>query len=107
MYRKRIQKLKEFLANDPGDSFSKFALALEYVNISELDKARSLFEDLLDNDPEYVGLYYHLGKLYEKFDETSLAGVTYNKGIKVADGMKDNHAASELQQALLELESEE
>lgn len=107
MQRKRIEKLKEFLAKDPTDSFARFALALEYVNISELEKARSLFEELQEKDPYYVGLYYHLGKLYEKLDEAGLAIVTYNQGIEVAEKAEDDHSAAELHQALLELESED
>lgn len=107
MHEQRIRKLQEFLADDPHDSFSKFALALEFVNISELDKARSLFEDLLKNDPGYTGLYYHLGKLYEKYDEGGNALIIYNKGIEVAEKEGDDHAASELRMALLELESDD
>lgn len=106
MQHKRIEKLKEFLVRDPSDSFSKFALALEYVNLSELDKARTLFEDLQSNDPDYLGVYYHLGKLYEKLDEAGLAIITYNKGIEAAENAGDEHSASELHQALLEIESE-
>ncbi|MEX1122798.1 MAG: hypothetical protein WD491_06325 [Balneolales bacterium] len=104
--QKRINKLNEFLKKDQTDSFSKFALALEYVNLSELEKARALFEDIQENDPEYVGLYYHLGKLYEKLDEAGLAIITYNKGIEIAEKAGDDHSAAELRQALLELELE-
>ncbi|MEX1136980.1 MAG: hypothetical protein WEB89_08770 [Balneolales bacterium] len=107
MQKKRMEKLKEFLAKDPTDSFAKFALALEYVNLSELDTARALFEELQQDDPEYVGLYYHLGKLYENLDEAGPAITTYNKGIEVAENAADEHSASELRQALLEIESED
>ena len=105
--QQRIEKLKEFLANDPEDSFTKFALALEYVNISEYHTALTIFEDLRKNDPDYIGLYYHLGKLYEVLDDENQAVITYKEGIGVARKANDEHAASELREALSELEIDE
>ena len=105
--RQRIEKLKGFLASDPKDSFTKFALAMEYVNISEYQTALALFEDLQENDPGYVGLYYHLGKLHETLDREDQAATTYKEGIAVAREAGDAHAASELGEALSELETDE
>ncbi|MEX0686330.1 MAG: hypothetical protein WD267_00415 [Balneolales bacterium] len=103
---KRIELLKGFLANDPENSFTIFALALEHVNISEYKIALGLFEDLQKSDPDYVGLYYHLGKLYETLDEEKLAIATYKKGLDVAQKEKDPLVIRELQDALAEHEPE-
>ena len=39
----KIEKLKSFLINSPGDSFLKHALALEYIKLGDEAEARKLF----------------------------------------------------------------
>lgn len=104
--RSKIKQLARQIKHNPGDSFSKFALALEFRKEGEFKKARILFEDILSSDPEYVGVYYHLGKLYEALDRLSDAKELYQKGIKVADDQKETRTKSELKEALTQLENE-
>ncbi len=103
----RAEKLQAFLDSDPGDSFSRFALALEYLKLDDLQTARSHFEFIRDNDPDYIGVYYHLGKLYERIDEPEYAMKTYITGISIARKTQDHHAASELEQAQNELNTDD
>ena len=100
----RLQQLKAFHDEDPNDSFVRFAIASEYLKLDRKDEALEAFEGLVDNDPAYVGTYYHLGKLYECLGETEKAVETYKKGIEVAREASDQHSLSELQSALLEAE---
>lgn len=102
----RIQILAKAIKEHPGDSFYKFTLALEMLKIGEQRKAKVLFENIVDNDPEYVGVYYHLGKLYVDLQENEMALKTYIKGIEIADQKNDSHARSELMSAKLDLEIE-
>jgi Tfp pilus assembly protein PilF len=95
----RIAKLTEFLQASPNDNFVQHALALEYVKIGDEAKARELFEKILANSPDYIGSYYHLGKLLERTGETSLAIEWYEKGMQAAKTAKDQHAYNELQMA--------
>ncbi|WP_026898435.1 heme biosynthesis protein HemY [Daejeonella oryzae] len=97
MHRNRLQKLLDFLQNEPNDPFLKYALATEYLNSNELEKALEYYEDLITNHADYVGTYYHLGKLYEALDRKNDAVKTYQDGMKVARNSKDMHAFSELQ----------
>ena len=97
MYQIRLQKLLNFLKNEPDDPFLKYALATEYFNAKDMDKALFYYEDLVSNHPDYVGTYYHLGKLYEILDRKPDAVMTYLKGMDVARGVGDMHAYSELQ----------
>lgn len=99
----RIAKIKEFLETNPTDNFLRHALALEYVKLGNNKEARELFEAILTSSPEYIGSYYHLAKLLEKLDETSLAIIWYEKGMAAAKKLGDNHAYSELQSAYEEL----
>lgn len=95
----RIAKLKEFLETNPNDSFIQHALALEYVKAGDDAKAKRLFENLLAKDENYVGSYYHLGKLLERSDEKESALRWYEMGMLKAKEAGDSHAYNELQAA--------
>ena len=100
----RLKTLMQYHKEDPDDSFIRFAIASEYVKQGDDESARSWFEALCDRDPDYVGTYFHLGKLYERLGEKQTALKTYKTGAEVASKISDFHARSELQSALLEAE---
>jgi len=93
----RLNKLLEFLKNEPDDEFLLYALATEYLRLNRVDEALSYYERLVNDHPKYVGTYYHLGKLYEALNRKDDALKTYETGIKTAREARDNHALSELQ----------
>ena len=99
----RIEQLKSFLQDSPGDSFLKHALALEYIKRGEEAEARKWFEEILTHDPGYIGSYYHLAKLLERAGETDAAVQWYEKGMEEAKKAGDQHALSELRSAWEEL----
>lgn len=99
----RVEQLKKFLEGTPNDSFLKHALALEYIKLGNDETARQLFEELLANEPGYVGSYYHLGKLFERNDDTEKAIEWYLKGMEVAKEKGEQHAFGELRGAWEEL----
>ena len=99
----RIQKLLDFLKASPNDNFLKHALALEYIKINDVSKAKELFLDILTNSPDYVGSYYHLAKLLEQEGEKENAIGWYEKGMASAKKAGDNHAYNELQAAYEDL----
>ena len=99
----RVDSLKKILEKDPNDSFSKYALGLEYLSASMLDESRGLFENIIEIEPDYLAVYYQLGKVYELMGETEKAGNTLRLGITVADAQNDFHTRSELEQAIDEL----
>jgi len=99
----KIGQLKDFLSKDPEDSFLKHALALEYIKLGDDRAARSLFEQILYQNPGYVGSYYHLAKLLERTGEGSLAIEWYEKGMKMARAANDDHTYNELQAAYEDL----
>lgn len=104
--KSKIKQLARQIKNNPGDSFSKFALALEFRKQGEFKKARILFEDILESDPDYVGVYYHLGKLYEALDRFNDAKELYERGINVAGEQNESRTKSELKEAQVQLEIE-
>lgn len=100
----RINKIQEFLKENPKDSFLQHALALEYVKLNDDSKAKGIFEKLLLENENYVGSYYHLAKLYERMQLIEKAVETYKKGMQIAKLAKDNHSFNELQAACEDLE---
>ncbi|MBU6159208.1 MAG: tetratricopeptide repeat protein [Bacteroidetes bacterium] len=99
----RIQQINEFLSKTPGDPFLSHALALEHLKIGDSLKAKTIFEDLLNAHPDYVGSYYHLAGLLARLGEKEAAVEWYEKGIEAAKKAGDQHALRELQSALEEL----
>ena len=99
----RIEKIKEMLAGNPKDSFLCHALALEYIKLGNDSDARKLFESILENEPGYIGSYYHLAKLLERIDDTPAAILCYEKGMAAAKEANDLHAFGELRSAYEEL----
>ena len=99
----RIDKLKEYLKASPQDRFLRHALALEYIKVDSDTEARKLYEDILIQDPKYIGSYYHLAKLLERTGENDLAIQWYEKGMTAAKEAGDNHSYNELQAAYEDL----
>jgi tetratricopeptide (TPR) repeat protein len=97
MEMNRLEKLLEFIQNEPNDEFLKYALATEYLRLNDTEKALAYYEDLVNNHPGYSGTYYHLGKLYEALERKKDALDIYEKGMAITKEKRDNHAFSELQ----------
>jgi Tfp pilus assembly protein PilF len=99
----RIAKLKEFLKENPTDSFLQHALALEYIKLGNDEAARQLFGEILNREPGYIGSYYHLAKLLERNGKEDEAIKVYEKGMEESKKAGDNHAYGELRGAYEEL----
>lgn len=99
----RIEKLKEFLAETPKDSFLRHALAMEYLKLGQQKAAQELLEAVLSDDPGYTGSYYQLAKILENAGDKDGAVHWYNKGMEQAKMANERHTYNELQSALEEL----
>ncbi len=103
----RLKQLQALLEEDPGSSFIQFAIAKEYEKHAQWPEARMAYESLVQQAPDYVGTYYHLGKLYEQLNRPADAFQTYKEGMEAAKRAGDQHALSELAGAKLALGDEE
>lgn len=88
-------------AEKPNDSFLLFALAKEYEKRGASDEALTYYALLRANDPQYIGLYYHLGKLLESRHNLTAALDVYVAGMQIARSIGDQHAFAELAEAKL------
>ena len=103
----RLNQLFTFLESQPNEPFIIFAIAKEYEGSSDNLKALEYYTRLQETTPQYVGLYYHLGKLYERLGEPDQALTTYKKGMIVAKQEKDMHAYNELAGAKMNLSDDD
>ncbi len=99
----RIEQIRTFLQDSPKDNFLRHALALELIKIGKDSEAKTLFEAILNEYPDYVGSYYHLAKLFERNQQIETAKEWYLKGMEASKKAKDQHSYNELQAAYEDL----
>lgn len=76
-----------------------YAIASEYAKAGDQQEALARYTELTVSHPDYVGTYYHLGKLHEAMGQAALAIEAYERGMEIAKSKRDRHALSELQGA--------
>ena len=104
MSASRLDALKKFLEQEPDDSFTKYALALEYASARDFKQAIASLKELIEKDPAYIPAYHQLGVIYAQLEGENDAIQTFEAGISVAMKAGDHHAAKEMQEAIDELE---
>lgn len=99
----RLEMLKLMLEKSPEDAFLLFAIAKEYESNGDSQAALDFFIQLKKTKPNYVGLYYHLGKVYEQQEQIEKAFFTYKEGMSIAQQQQDTHSYNELAAAKFNL----
>jgi tetratricopeptide (TPR) repeat protein len=102
----RLDLLLQLHHELPNDDFTLFALAKEYETLGQPDVAIDYYANLMEKHPDYVGVYYHFGKILEHQNRLDEALIIYEKGISVAQKVGDTHALSELRGVKMNLEIE-
>ncbi|MCS6821078.1 MAG: tetratricopeptide repeat protein [Microscillaceae bacterium] len=102
MKNTRIEYLQKILAENPNDTFSLYALALEYLSLDE-EKAKYYLEILLQDFPDYLPTYYQAAQFFALQNEIEKAKHLLQKGIALAQKQNDGHTLKELQKALQNL----
>jgi tetratricopeptide (TPR) repeat protein len=96
----RLDILKSMVEQNPGDSFARYGLAMEYRNTGDLDAAMGEFHALMAANPDYAPAYFHGGQTLERMGRLDEAREVYLQGIEVTTRSGDQHAKSEMQGAL-------
>lgn len=100
----KIAMLNEILAQNPNDAFARYGLAMEYASHSETNSALAEFAKLLDEHPDYTAGYFMAAQTLAKAERTEEAKVRLTQGIACARRTGNQHAQSEMQAMLDELE---
>jgi tetratricopeptide (TPR) repeat protein len=99
---KRLDQLLKFLEESPDDPFVLYALALEYKS-TEVERSSQLFDQLLNQHPDYLPTYYQAALLREEINEKDKALNIYRKGMDLAAKQNDQSTHKELQAAYNQL----
>jgi tetratricopeptide (TPR) repeat protein len=102
--KSRREMLEEFLAADPADVFSRYALALELEKEQRTPEAILELREVIQRDAGYVAAYYHLGRLLAQAGQTEGAREVYRTGFDVAAKAGDRRTRDEIQEALNSLD---
>lgn len=101
--KNRRQKLEEFLAQHPEDSFSRYGLALDCFRQGDLTAAESHFQKLLATSPDYVPAYQMFAQMLAQNNRLEEAKAVLIKGIEAAIRQGNQHARSEMESHLSDL----
>lgn len=100
----KIAGLKEILALDAKNSFARYGLAMELASRGETEAALGEFDTLLANDPGYTAGYFMAAQTLSAAGRTPEAIERLKAGIERARRSGNQHALSEMQAMLDELD---
>ena len=92
------------MAEDPNDSFSRYAFALELEKESGAQEALAQLKEVISRDPNYVAAYQQLGRLLAQSELIDEAREVYRRGIELASRSGDQRSRNEMQDSLAMLE---
>jgi tetratricopeptide (TPR) repeat protein len=98
--KSRREVLEQFVAENPGDAFALYGLALECAKLGDNSSATIHFHKLLEDHPAYVAGYQQFGPFLAQLGKLDEARKILSDGIVVAQKAGDTHARDEMQSAL-------
>ncbi len=99
----RLESLQKFLKENPEDSFTRYAIAMEHVSMKNIPQAITFLQDLIKHDSAYIPAYHQLGNLLHLSKNNIDAVKILEKGISLAQHIGDSHGQSEMQELLDEI----
>jgi predicted Zn-dependent protease len=100
----KLAGLKEILAQDPKNSFARYGFAMELAGRGEIEAALTEFSTLLGSDPNYTAAYFMAAQTLANAGRNPEAIERLKAGIACATRTGNNHALSEMQAMLDELD---
>ena len=100
----RLQMLQDLLAQDPNNQLARYGLGMEYSGKGQTDAAVSEFKKLVEINPDYANAYFMAAQTLAKAERADEAKQLLRQGITAAARTGNNHAQSEMQAFLDELE---
>ena len=92
----RLEQLRAMLAEEPDDTFIRYAIALELKRSGAMEDAVAQLEKLLADHPKYVASYYQLALLLTDLGRMEEARRTCEAGALQCLVTGDRKARAEL-----------
>jgi hypothetical protein len=99
----RREKIEAMLADDPGDTFLRYSLAMELDKEGVHDASLAQFAELTRDDPPYVPAFFMAGQQLVRIGRIDEARTILRDGIAAARIQDDSHAAGEMTEFLASL----
>ena len=99
----RREKIEAMLAEDPGDTFLRYSLAMELDKENNHDASLTKFGELTRDDPPYVPAFFMAAQQLIRLGRTEQARSMLRDGIEAARTQGDAHAAGEMSEFLASL----
>lgn len=96
MSAERLQQLRAMLADEPGDLFLRYAIALELKREGDMEQAIEDLHAILIEEPEHIASYYQLALLLADTGKTKDAIETCEAGSMRCLVTGDRKARAEL-----------
>ncbi len=92
----RRAQIEAMLRDEPKDPFLRYALAMELVGEGDLPAAARQFQQVLDNTPDYVPVYFQYGQTLTRLGDLDGARRILQQGEGVARKADEHHTADEI-----------
>lgn len=102
----RREKIEAMLADDPGDAFLRYSLAMELDKEGDHDASLKKFAELARDNPLYVPAFFMAGQQLVRIGRIEEAREILRRGIAAAQTQDDQHAAGEMTAFLASLDVE-
>ncbi|MEL6108301.1 MAG: hypothetical protein AAFU85_19925 [Planctomycetota bacterium] len=99
----RKEKIIAMLAEDPGDTFLRYSLAMELRSEGEHDESLNKLAELTQDDPPYVPAFFMAAQQLVDLSRIDEARGRLRAGIDEARRQGDSHAAAEMSELLMSL----
>jgi predicted Zn-dependent protease len=96
----RLAAFRKMVEQRPHEPFARYSLAMALRTAGRSEEAAREFEELRGRCPEYVPTYLMWGQVLEGLGRGAEAARAYEEGIAAAARAGNDHARSELTQAL-------
>jgi hypothetical protein len=103
MSSKRLDFLLKMTGEGKADSFTWYALALEYKGLGRVEDALATFQQLRQRDESYVPMYLMCGTMLVEAARRDEAKEWLTAGVAAARKKGDSHALGEIEGALAAL----
>ena len=99
----KVVAFTEILAQDPGNAFARYGLAIEYTQRGETALALNQFDELAKLHPDYTAGYQMAAQILMASGKVQQAEIRLRAGIDSARRTNNQHALAEMEGMLEEL----
>lgn len=99
----RREKIEAMLADEPGDVFLRYSLAMELDKEGEHDASLARLAELARDESPYVPAFFMAGQQLVRLGRVGEARAILRDGIEAARRQGDLHAAGEMSEFLASL----